>query len=371
MESKDLFKNNKKQFAFAAIDKQLTATVPSPTEGEARGKDYITWGDDNAYPEYLYNLYLDTDTLKTIIDGTADFVAGDGAVCNVAGFEKEINKKGDTLMEVVRLCARDFKLYGGFALQVIRRKDGNIGEIYYIDFRYLRCSKKRDLFWYSEEYSKKYQRTSKTIVYPKFVPEARDIPTSIVYVTNEKTRTYPIPQYSGALKACEIERHIDEFHLAALENGFGASVIINFNGGVPDDEQKREIEKNVTEKWVGASNSGRIMLNFSDDKDNAATVEKLDITDFGDKYKAAATRSREQIFTAFRAVPSIFGLMTESKGFSQEEFEQAFRLYNRTSCRPVASLIADTFDKIFGMPQSITIKPFSIDEENNDENVVK
>ena len=72
MESKDLFKNNKKQFAFAAIDKQTTVTVPSPTEGEARGKNYITWGDDNAYPDYLYNLYLDTDTLKTIIDGTAE-----------------------------------------------------------------------------------------------------------------------------------------------------------------------------------------------------------------------------------------------------------------------------------------------------------
>lgn len=363
------FMENKLNLGFAAIDKQLITTVPSPTEGEARGKDYITWGDDNAYPEYLYNLYLDTDTLKTIIDGTADFVTGDNAVCNVEGFEKEVNKKGDTLSEIIHLCARDYKLYGAFAMQVIRRKDGNIGEIYYIDIRFLRCSKKRDLFWYSEEYNKKYQRTSKTVVYPKFVPEARDIPASIVYVTAEKTRTYPIPQYSGALRACEIERHIDEYHLAALENGFGASIIINFNGGIPDDEQKREIEKNVYEKWGGVSNAGSIMLNFSDDKDNAATVETLDVSDFGEKYKAAATRAREQIFTAFRAVPAIFGLMTESKGFAEEEFEQAFRLYNRTSVRPVQNVIADAFDKIFGIKGSITITPYSIDE-NNDENIV-
>lgn len=47
------------------------------------------------------------------------------------------------------------------------------------------------------------------------------------------------------------------------------------------------------------------MLNFANGKDTAATVEKLEMTDFGEKYKAAATRSREQIFCAFRAVPSI------------------------------------------------------------------
>lgn len=63
--------------------------------------------------------------------------------------------------------------------------------------------------------------------------------------------------------------------------------------------------------------------------------------------------------------------MTESKGFSQEEFEQAFRLYNRTAVKPIQRIITDAFDKIFQTKNSITIKPFSVEEENNTENTVE
>ena len=359
--------------AFAAIDKEYVSTIPLPTEKETYGKGYISWGEDNTYPEYLWTLFNDVSTLRTIVEGTADFVAGNDCRCNLPQFGVEMNKKGDTLFEIVRLCARDFLLYGGYALQIIRNKAGKVGEVYYIDYRYLRSDKDNNVFYYSEEYGKKYARSSKNIVYPKFVPEAVDIPASIFYVKNEKSRTYPIPKYSGAIKACEIERHIDEFHISALENGFVPSAMISFNNGIPSDEQKSEIEKNVAEKWCGSSNSGRVMLNFSDTKDNAATIEKIDVEDFGEKYKAAATRSREQIFCSFRAVPAIFGLMTESKGFAQEEFEQAFRLYNRTAVKPVQRIIADNFDKILGVKDSITIDAFTIDEDrtNNDEQIAE
>jgi phage portal protein BeeE len=225
------------------------------------------------------------------------------------------------------------------------------------------------LFWYSEEYGKKYARSSKTIVYPKFMAEAKDIPTSIVYVTNEKSKTYPIPRYSGALKACEIERHIDEFHLAALDNGFMGSCIINFLNGIPTDEQKAEIERNVTEKFAGASNAGRIILNFADSKDNSTKVEKLDLVDFGEKYEAAAKRSREQIYCAFQAIPALFGLMTESTGFNEQEFGEAFKLYNRTVVKPIQKLIANTMDKVFGIEGSITIQPYTLEDNKTEKTV--
>lgn len=361
--------NTTVSLAFAAIDKELVTSIPSGIEKEQNGKQYLAWGEDNQYPEYLYGLFNSVSTLRTIIEGTADFVAGNGVRCNVTGFEKEVNKEGLTAFELVRLLSRDWSIYGGFAFQVIRNKVGKVAELYYIDFRYLRTDKKRNVFWYSEEYAKKYARSSKTVVYPKFIPEATGIPASIVYVTNEGSRTYPVPKYCGAIKACEIERHIDEFHLSALENGFGASYIINFLNGIPSDEQKAEIEKNMVEKFAGASNAGRMMLNFANSKDNATTVERLDITDFSEKYKAAADRSREQIFCSFRAVPAIFGLMTESKGFAEEEFQQAFRLYNRTAVRPIQILISDCLDKVFGMSGSLTIDPFSIDENNTETDV--
>ena len=166
----------------AAIEKVIESNIPTYEESETRGKGYMSYGTDNQYPEYLFSLYNDVATLKTIIKGTSDFVAGDDSVCNVQNFQNEINKTGDTMFEMIGWLAKDYLLYGGFAFQVVRNKAGNIGELYYIDFRYIRANKNKYLFWYSEEYGKKYARSNKTIVYPKFVAEATDIPSSMVYV---------------------------------------------------------------------------------------------------------------------------------------------------------------------------------------------
>ena len=356
--------NNKLQMAFAAIDKTIVGNIPVLKQEEYRNKEYIYYGTDNLYPEYLFGLYTDVSTLKTIIDGTANYVSGDDATCNVPGFNLVMNKKGDTLRNIIKWCSRDYNLYGGFALEVIRNLAGNVAEVYYIDFRYLRSDKKNESFWYSEEFGKRYGRTTKSVLYPKYVAGG-DAPASIVYVKNDVTYTYPIPRYSGAIKACEIERHIDDMHLNSLENGFMPSYIINFLNGIPEDAQKEEIEKNVTEKFCGSANAGRVLLNFANGEENAAKVEKLEVSDFADKYKAAADRSREQIFCSFQAIPQIFGLMTAATGFSEQEFQEAYKLYASTVVRDQQRIMGDAFDKIFGTKNSISITPFVLGDQTS------
>ncbi len=361
---------NKIQVAFAAIDKEWETLIPQNIENDSI-KKYVIWGEYNDYPNYLWSLFNDVSTLKTIIEGTADYVIGNDVVCNVKGFDVEVNTKGDTMRELIRLLARDYLIYGGFAIQVIRNKVGDIRELYYMDFRYVRSSKKNDVFYYSEDFTKKYVRSNKMVVYPKFVRENRNVPASVLYVTNEKSKTYPTPRYSGSIKACEIERQIDTYHLSSLENGFGGSYILNFLNGIPSDEQKEEIERNVNEKFAGASNAGRILINFANGKENATTLEKLDTEDFGEKYKAAAERSKQQIFIAFRAIPQLFADMSAATGFNTTEFTESFKIFNRTVVFPIQKTICDSIDKIFGIGNSVNIKPFSIEEDVKKEETVE
>ena len=89
--------------------------------------------------------------------------------------------------------------------------------------------------------------------------------------------------------------------------------------------------------------------------------------DFADRYEALHKRSREQIFTAFRATPNLFGLMTETTGFNEQEFAEAFKLYNRTVVKPIQKVIVDAFDKIFGVDGSITITPFNLENDSEQE----
>lgn len=353
---------------FAAIEKTFISSIPYLTEEEVRGKDFIAYGDQNLYPQYLYGLYKDVTTLKTVIDGTSNFVGGDDTKCNVSGFEVALNKKGNTARNIVKWLARDYFLYGGFAIEVIRNLSGGIAEIYYKDFRNIRSDKKNEAFYYSEDWDKRYVRTTKTLVYPKYMKDSQ-APSSIVYVKNDIGSTYPIPRWSGAVKACEIERHIDDLHLNSLENGFMGSYWISLNNGQPTDEQKAEIERQVQSKFCSSDNAGRVVISYANSEENAPKIEKLDITDFGEKYKAAADRSREQIYCAFGAIPQLFGNMAAATGFNEVEFQKAWDLYNRTTVRDAQRVICDAFDHIFGMKDSLSIKPFSI-EDNNDEQIV-
>lgn len=356
--------NKVQSMIFSAIDRVITQSIPEPTQDEYRNKDFVYWGTDNNYPMYLYNLMNDVSTLKSVISGTADYVGGDDAYCTIPQFSKVMNRKGDSLRNIIRWCARDFLLFGGFALQVVRNARLEVAEINYVEFRYLRSDRKNESFYYSEDFGKRYMRSSKAVVYPKYVPDG-DAPSSILYVKNDIGNTYPIPRYSGAIKSCEIERHIDDLHLNSLENGFMGSYLINFLNGVPDPTLKAEIEKQVQSKFAGTANAGRIILNFANGKDNAADIQKLDITDFGERYKAAAERARTTIYQAFGAQGQLFGDMSASTGFNEIEFRTSWALYNSTVVRNIQRVICDAFDLIFKTTDSINIDPFTMGDQTD------
>lgn len=251
---------NNIKLAFASNQNEIE--IPILTEEQTAGKGYVLYGSDNQYPEYLFDLVNNVTSLKTIIEGTADYVAGDDATCNIKGFEFQVNRNGMKARELITLLARDYLIYGGFACQVIKNKLGEVVELNYLDFRYCRSSKDNQSIYYNEEFSKKWGRSNKMVVYPKFSPDFNNV-NSVIYVKNTVSSTYPSPRWSGAIKACEIEKHIDNLHLNSLNNGFMSSYIINFNNGVPDDEQKSMIEKKLNEKFAGTGNAGRIMCTFN------------------------------------------------------------------------------------------------------------
>lgn len=350
-----------KRVAFAALDPYIETNIILPTEVKQRGKEMVLWGDRNNYPDYLLDLYNNVTSLRSIINGTIDFVVGDDVTISHALQGDAMNNRGDTIRDLVRCMAKDYLLYGGFALQVIRGEDlQTISEVHYIDLRYLRSNRENDVFFYSEEFGKGYTKADKILTYPKFLPGAQQ-PASIVYFKNVDTQVYSAPLYAASVKACEIERSIDEYHLNAINNGFTGSYIINFNNGIPTDQIKQEIEDEFTSKFTGQHNAGRVVFSWNDDKDSQTTIAKAELQDFGEKYAALAQHSRQQIFTAFRATPNLFGIPTETTGFSEQEFNEAFRLYNRTQVRPIQRAIADMFDKIYGEKGVLTIMPFTLD----------
>lgn len=364
-------------FSFAAIDPYVDNKMILPVERFVSGKDLVEWGNRNAYPDYLLDLYNNVPTLRSIINGNIDFITGDDVSIlpltdNLPN--GQMNNRGDYIRGQIKDIAKDYEIYGGFALQIIRNLIGMVAEVYYIDMRFLRTNKEGNVFYYCEDWSKSGKKD--VIVYPAFMPNlnwdtlddeqrSRNA-SSILYVKNVHTQVYPAPLYAASIKACEIERLIDDFHINSLQNQFVSSAIINFNNGDPGDEMKKEIEDAINEKFAGAANGGRIMLSFNKNKESATDIVEFEVKDFGERYKALSEHSRQQIFTAFRANPNLFGIPTEGNGFANEQYAESFKLYNRTQIQPVQRLIADTYDKIYATKGVLTIVPFSMDGESED-----
>ena len=370
-------KPSRASFSFAAIDPYVDNKMILPVERFVSGKDLVEWGNRNSYPDYLLDLYNNVPTLRSIINGNIDFITGnDVSILPLTDNlpNGQMNNRGDNIREQIKDIAKDYEIYGGFALQIIRNLIGMVAEVYYIDMRYLRTNKEGNVFYYCEDWSKSGKKD--VIVYPAFMPnlnwdtlddEQRNRnASSILYVKNVHTQVYPAPLYAASIKACEIERLIDDFHINSLQNQFVSSAIINFNNGDPGDEMKKEIEDAINEKFAGAANGGRIMLSFNKNKESATDIVEFEVKDFGERYKALSEHSRQQIFTAFRANPNLFGIPTEGNGFANEQYAESFKLYNRTQIQPVQRLIADTYDKIYGTKGVLTIVPFSMGGETED-----
>ena len=370
--------SEKRHVSFAAIDQYVENNIVLPTE-KVTNRDFVEWGKGNNYPGYLLDLYNNVTTLRSIINGNIDFVTGDDVTILPLGdrfAEGIMNSRGDLITDIVRDLAKDYNLYGGFALQIIRDHNGDVAEIYYIDMRFIRSNKENDVFYYNEHWEKGGRKD--VIIYPKFLrnldwasltDEERDRhASSILFVKNVHTQVYPAPMYAASVLSCEIEKAISQYHWNSLNNNFCPDIIINFNNGDPGDEIKEEIVSDLEEKFSGYQNGKRFMVSFNKDRMSAVTIDAIKTDDFSERYKALEESCRRQIFAAFRAQPLLFGLNSDvSTGFSTDEFEQTFKLYNRTQIRPVQRLIADAFDRIYGSKGVLTIKPFSLESDTEQE----
>lgn len=359
--------NEKQKMSFSIFDSPAKV-IPTFIEKENTGKPYLNYGVDNRFPNYLWELYLRSAILQSIVNGTADYTGGNGIVYKdvptIQRLSQEANKDGETLDDIIKKAITDYLIFGGFSLQIIYNKLEEISEIYWLDFRNVRLNKDGDKAYYSDDWVK---HANDYNTYSIFNPEKRK-GSSIFYFNGHITRgIYPIPRYNGALSAIETSTEISKFHLNSILNNFSGNFIINFNNGQPSQDIQEEIERKVKAKFTGADNAGKFMLAFNDSKENGVTVERIQDDNFDKKYENLRTDTYKEIFVAFRAIPQLFGYSLEGTAFNKQEFAEAYLLYNQTTVKPIQKDIVRVFNKIFQTDNSLMFIPFELETKAMEE----
>tara|TARA_R110000803_G_scaffold5333_5_gene17621 strand:+ start:403 stop:2238 length:1836 start_codon:yes stop_codon:yes gene_type:complete len=356
---KKQLRNSKGQYSRASKTSEFgfvnLTTYTSPEIKEVNGGDYIEYGEDNNYFQFLIDRYNGSPTNNAAINGISQAIYGKGLNAT------DSNKKPDQYAQmvslfkkdVVRKLCYDLKLMGQCAIQIIYSKDrSKIAQVEHMPIETLRaekCNEEGDIpaYYYFKDWAN-IKRSDKPLRIPAYGMSKENI--EIYYVKPYKAGFYyysPV-DYQGGLQYCELEEEVSNFHLNNIMNGLAPSMLINFNNGTPNQEERQAIENKIAQKFSGSSNAGKFILAFNDNKESQAEITPVQLSDAHSQYQFLSEESTRKIMVAHRIVsPMLLGIKDSSGlGNNADEIKTASLLMDNTVIRPFQELLIDSFDNI-------------------------
>jgi len=356
------------------------STYTSPKIKETKTDSYVSYGEDNNYFQFLIDRYNGSATNNAIINGMSEMIFGKGLDATDSQRKPEAYAKMITLFhdDCVRRLSSDLKLMGNCAMQVIYSKDRkSIARVEHIPIETLRaekCNKKGEIeAYYMHPDWVNYKKNDKLVRIESFGYGKE--PIQIYYVKPYKAgfKYYSPVDYQGGLQYAELEEEISNYHLNNIMNGLAPSMLINFNNGTPDPEQRQLIENRIYQKFSGSSNSGKFILSFNDDAATAASIEPIQLSDAHNQYQFLSDESMRKIMVAHRVVSPMLLGVKDSSGFGNnaDELKTASILMDNTVIRPFQTLLINAFDDVLAFNDISlnlyfkTLQPLEFTDLNN------
>ena len=330
----------------------------SPIIQEVKNKEWVEFGADNNYFQFLIDRYNGSPTNSAVINAISQMIFGKGLDATNSSKKPEQYALMISLFkkDVVRRLAYDLKLAGQCAIQVIYSKDKKkVQRVEHLPIETLRAEKcgsedkQVQAYYYHPDWA-----NAKPSDQPKRIPafgvSNSPQPIEILYVKPYKAGMYyySTPDYQGGLQYAELEEEVSNYHLNNILNGLAPSMLINFNNGIPDEEAQTLIESKIKNKFSGSSNAGKFILAFNDDKESAADITPVQLSDAHNQYQFLSEESQKKIMVSHRVVsPMLLGVKDSSGlGNNADELKTATILMDNTVIRPFQELLIDAFDQI-------------------------
>jgi hypothetical protein len=337
------------------------ASHTTPQVVEDNRKEWVAYGDDNNYFQFLIDRYNGSATNNAIINGMTELIYGKGLYATDASRKPDEYAMMKSLFS--RTCMRkvtfDLKAMGQAAFQVIYNKDKTkIVQVEHMPIETLRFEKMNDDgevtgYYYSKDWTKIRKKGFEPTRIPAFGYGEKGEGLEIYCIKPYRSGFYyysPV-DYQGGLPYAELEEEVANYHINNIKNGLSPSMLINFNNGVPTEEERELIERRIIQKFSGSSNSGKFILAFNDNKEMAASIEPVQLSDASEQYQFLADESMRKLMVAHRVTsPMLMGIKDNTGlGNNADELKTASLLFHNTVVRPIQELILDAIDDIMAV----------------------
>ena len=330
------------------------STYNKPEIVEDKRKDWIAYGSDNNYYNYLIDLYTNSATNNAIINGVSSMIYGKGldALDSSSKTEEYAAMRSIFSNDCLRKSSLDLKLLGEASFQILY-KDKKVYKAEHFPRQTLRAEKcnedgQIEAYYYHYDWSKiKPSEKPKRIASFGFGNGTEpEIKIAKRYVSGYD---YYCPvDYQGALAYAELESEVSDYLINDVQNGFSGTKVVNFNNGIPDREQQLSIKNDVMHKLTG-SRGEKVIIAFNNNAESKTTIDDVPLNDAPAHYEYLSTECSNKLMVAHRITsPLLLGIRTGNNGLGNnaDEIKTASLLFNNVTIKPYQDLLIDCIDDI-------------------------
>jgi len=339
------------QFSNKVIE--LSAYV-QPKISEDKREDWVNYGEDNNYYQFLIERFLNSATNNAIINNICKLIYGEGL------YAKDSFQKPEDWANVISIISQeelkkliiDLYLLGQGSLQVhYNDRHDKVIEIFHIPQQLLRpakCNEDGEII--TQYYSDNWQdvKKFKPKPFPVFGTSKEKIEILTIQPYSVGMKYFSYVDYQGALDYAVLEEKIAEYLINEVTNGFSPTTVLNFNNGQPADQEKDDITNRIMNQLTGSTGK-KLVVSFNDNEATKTTIDSVPLNDAPEHYAYLSEECRTKIMVGHNVVsPLIFGIATTT-GFSAnaDELQNSFTLYENMVIKPKQQLIIDSLKKIF------------------------
>ena len=358
------------------------------TETIKNGEEFVSYGKDNNYPNFLIDLYQKSAVHNALCNSISTWIYGDGVVSNDATINPEAWAKFKMLFDkgigknTLQKCILDLKVHGGYYLSISYSLDRTtISEIEHLPFETIRVQPEVEnedggFYLYCKNWAN-YRQVGYEKIKAFDSDFKNEYPNQVICFKMYSVGSYyyPKPDYQGGINYIELDKNVSEFHLANIKNGLAPSFLLSFSNGIPSDEKRQAVKNSIEEELSGSKNAGKFILSFSDDRSNAPEITPFPLSDADKQYEFLSKEVTSKVMISHRVVsPRLFGVNTDGGGLGNnaDELRTASILFEEVVVDGYRELLVEGMEFVMqeaGLPMKL--KFVSKDVFKSEENVDK
>ena len=340
------------------------SSYQTPLIQESKRDNWVEFGEDNNYFQYLIDRYTYSTTNNAIINNISRLVYGRGL--SALDASKKPNEYAQMMAllhpDCVRKLVVDRKMLGQCAIQIHYSKDHKkILKAYHMPVNLLRaekCNKDGEVegYYYSDNWQDVKKYAPKRI--PAFGYSNDQIEILYIKPYTVGMKYYAYPDYQGAVPYAKLEEEIADYLINEVQHGFSGTKVINFNNGIPTEEQQSIITSKVNAQLTG-SKGIRTVVAFNADETKKTTVDDIPLNDAPEHYSYLSEECLRKIMLGHNVTsPLLFGIASTT-GFSSnaDELKNSSILFDNMVIKPMQDELLEAFDRILAY-NGISLKLF-------------